>query len=138
MVSFCQMNTLYKTINFVKNFYKNCDRKTSSRPFYISQELSTTSIGKRNFWSELLILGGDYMIPTSRDEISTRPAETDFILRLHVEIKFRSGKAGQFSTCYLIRFAFILQNWRFIDFHWFKIFLLELFSLQLCLFFFIK
>ena len=29
-----------------------------------------------------------------------------------------------------------LQNWRFIDFHWFKIFLLELFSLQLCLFFF--
>ena len=30
----------------------------------------------------------------------------------------------------------ILQNWRFIDFHWFKIFLLELFSLQLCLFFF--
>ena len=32
----------------------------------------------------------------------------------------------------------ILQNWRFIDFHWFKNFLLELFSLQLCLFFFIK
>ena len=30
----------------------------------------------------------------------------------------------------------ILQNWRFIDFHWFKFFLLELFNLQLCLFFF--
>ena len=33
-----------------------------------------------------------------RDEISTRPAEKDFTLRLHVEIKFRPGKAAQFST----------------------------------------
>ena len=38
------------------------------------------------------------MIPACRDEISTRPAETDFTLRLHVENKFRPGKAGQFST----------------------------------------
>ena len=45
------------------------------------------------------------MIPACRDEISTRPAETDFTLGLHVEIKFRPGKAGQFSTWYLIRFA---------------------------------
>ena len=43
------------------------------------------------------------MIPASQDEISTRPAETDFTPRLHVEIiKFRPGKTGQFSTCYLI------------------------------------
>ena len=42
------------------------------------------------------------MIPVSRDEISTRPAETDFTPRLHVEIKFRPGKTGQFSICYLI------------------------------------
>ena len=45
------------------------------------------------------------MIPACRDEISTRLAETDFTLRLHVEIKFRPGKVGQFSTWYLIRFA---------------------------------
>ena len=45
------------------------------------------------------------MIPACQDEISTRPAETDFTLRLHEEIKFRPGKAGQFSTRYLIRFA---------------------------------
>ena len=38
------------------------------------------------------------MIPPSRDEISTRPAEIDFTLRLHVEIQFRPGKTGQFST----------------------------------------
>ena len=28
------------------------------------------------------VLGGDYMIPSCRDEISTRPAETEFTLRL--------------------------------------------------------
>ena len=52
-------------------------------------------------------LGGDYMIPACRDEISTHPAEVDITLRLHVEIKFRPGNAGQFSTWYLIRFAYI-------------------------------
>ena len=36
------------------------------------------------------------MILAWRDEISTPPAETDFTLRLHVEIKFWPGKAGQF------------------------------------------
>ena len=41
-----------------------------------------------------MYLGGDYMIPACRDKISTRPAETDFTLRLHVEITFRPGKAG--------------------------------------------
>ena len=34
------------------------------------------------------------MVAACRDKISTRPAETDFTLRLHVEIKFRPGKAG--------------------------------------------
>ena len=38
------------------------------------------------------------MIPVCRDEISTRPAGRDLTLRLHVEIKFRPGRAGQFST----------------------------------------
>ena len=41
-----------------------------------------------------VFLGGDYMIPACRVEISTRPAETDFTLQLHVEIKLRPGKAG--------------------------------------------
>ena len=45
------------------------------------------------------------MIPVCRDEISTRPAGAYFTLRLHVEIKFHHGKAGQFSTCYLLKFA---------------------------------
>ena len=38
------------------------------------------------------------MMVASGDEISTRPAKTDFTLRLHGEIKFCCGKAGQFST----------------------------------------
>ena len=50
-------------------------------------------------------LGGDYMIPVGRDEISPHPAGMDLTLRLHVEIKFRPGKAGQFSTWHLFRFV---------------------------------
>ena len=38
------------------------------------------------------------MIPACQDEIWNRPVETDFTLQLHVEIKFRPGKEGQFST----------------------------------------
>ena len=53
------------------------------------------------------------MIPACRDEILTRPAETDFKLRLHVEITFRPGKAGQFSTWYLVRFACIFFGFFF-------------------------
>ena len=45
------------------------------------------------------------MIPVCWDEISPRPAGTDLTLRLHVEIKFRPGKAGQFSTWHLFRFV---------------------------------
>ena len=40
--------------------------------------------------------GGDYMIPFSQGEISTSPAGTDFTQRLHGEINFYHGKAGQF------------------------------------------
>ena len=42
--------------NFIKNFNKNCEPKTSSRSFCVCKELSLTSIGKWNFWSKLLIL----------------------------------------------------------------------------------
>ena len=34
---------------------KNCDLKASSIPFCVCKKLSTTSIGKHNFWRELLI-----------------------------------------------------------------------------------
>ena len=55
------------------------------------------------------------MIPACRGEISPHPAETDFTLRLHVEIKFRPGKAGQFSTWYLIRFACTFFGFFFVS-----------------------
>ena len=51
------------------------------------------------------VLGGDYMIPVCRDEISLRPAGIDLTLQLHVEIKFCPSKAGQFSICHLFRFV---------------------------------
>ena len=65
-------------------------------------------------------LGGDHMIPASRDEISTRPAEIDFTLRLHVEIKFRHGKVGQFSTWCLIRFACVFFGFFFVSMSFYK------------------
>ena len=89
------------------------------------------------------------MIPACRDEISTCPAEADFTLRLHVEIKFRTGKVGQYSTWLLIRFACIFFGIFFVSMSFYKcgdsyisidliFFLLKLFNLQLCLFFLIK
>ena len=39
------------------------------------------------------------MIPVSRHEIATGPAETYFTLQLQWEIKFLAGKTGQCSTC---------------------------------------
>ena len=72
---------------------------------------------------KILVLGGDYMISAYQDEISTRPAEADVTLWLHVKIKFRPGKAGQFSTWYLISFACIFLEFFFItmSFHKLKI-----------------
>ena len=56
------------------------------------------------------------MIPACREETSTCPAETDFALRLHAEIKFRPGKAGQFSTWYLIILNVICMHFLWIFF----------------------
>ena len=61
------------------------------------------------------------MIPACWDEISTRPAEADFTPRLYVEIKFRPGKAGQFSTYYLIGFACIFFGFFFVSMSFYKI-----------------
>ena len=44
-----------------------------------------------------------------------RPTGTDFILLLHEEIKFRLGKAGQFSTWHLSRFACIFFEFFFVS-----------------------
>ena len=43
----------HKRKDFIKKFCKICGLTTSSRPFYVCKELSTTSIGKWNFWSKL-------------------------------------------------------------------------------------
>ena len=50
------------------------------------------------------------MNPVCWDKISTRPAETDFTIPLRREIKFHSGKWGQFSTWFLFRFVYIFLN----------------------------
>ena len=60
------------------------------------------------------------MISSCRDKISARSAETDFTLRLHVEIKFRLGKLGQFSPWYLIRFACFFFEFFFVSMSFYK------------------
>ena len=56
------------------------------------------------------------MITACRAEISTRPAETDFTPQLHMETKFRPGKMGQFSSCYLIMLNIIYMHFLWIFF----------------------
>ena len=48
----------------------------------------------------------DYMIPFYRDEISTRPAGTDFTLQ---ETYFRPGKAEQVSIWYFIAWKIFIK-----------------------------
>ena len=55
------------------------------------------------------------MILVCQDEISTLPAGTDFALRLPVEIEFRPGKVGQFSTWHLFRFVCIFFEFLFTE-----------------------
>ena len=56
LMKFGQVMSNYKRKNFINKFYRNCDLKTSSRFFCVCKELSTTSIGKWNFWSKLFIV----------------------------------------------------------------------------------
>ena len=46
LMKFDQFMSYSKRNNFIKKFYKNCSLKTSSRPFCVCKELSTTSIAK--------------------------------------------------------------------------------------------
>ena len=58
------------------------------------------------------------MNPVCQDQISTRPAETDFTLRLLREIEFHPGKLGQFSTWFLLKFEFfffLISLWKDIS-----------------------
>ena len=75
------------------------------------------------------------MIPVCYDEISTRPAGTDFTLRWHAESKFRPGGGTVFHLAFVFLWIFLckhvsLQNWKPIDCNWFKNCLLELVSIR--------
>ena len=56
LMKFGQFMPNYKRKKIIKKFNKTWDLETSSRPFCVCNELGTTSIGKWNFWSKLLIL----------------------------------------------------------------------------------
>ena len=46
-MKFGQFMSYYKRKKIIKNVYENCGLKTSSKPFYVCKELSTTLIRKR-------------------------------------------------------------------------------------------
>ena len=52
-MKFGQFMSYEKRKNFIKKFYQNCDLKTSSRPFCICKELTTTSTENEIFESSL-------------------------------------------------------------------------------------
>ena len=49
-----EVNTV-KAKKIMKKFHKNCNLKTSSKPFCVCKEWGTTSIEKWNFWRKLCI-----------------------------------------------------------------------------------
>ena len=61
------------------------------------------------------------MIPVCRDKLLLRPPGTGLTLRLHVEIKFRPGKARQFSTWHLFRFACNFSEFFFVNMPFYEI-----------------
>ena len=48
LMKFGQFKSYYKGKNFIKNFYKTSNQKTSLRPFCVCENLSTTTCGKCN------------------------------------------------------------------------------------------
>ena len=55
LMKFGQFMSYYKRKNY-QTIQQKLYLEISSRPFCVCKELSTTSIGKQNFWSEILIL----------------------------------------------------------------------------------
>ena len=56
LMKFRQFMSYHKRQSFNKTFHKNCDLKTSPRPFSVWKKICTTFIRKENFWSKLLTL----------------------------------------------------------------------------------
>ena len=112
---------VYNMLNlFLEKLYTKCDRKATPRPFYRDTKFSISLDHQPEMlWSLFLLYVKSWstnytkikvLIIWSRicwDETSTRPAGTDFTLRLHGGTKFHPGKTGQFSTWYLHKFVYI-------------------------------
>ena len=99
---------LYSTgNNFIKTFNKNCSLRTSSRLFLVCKQLSTTFIGKWNFWSNL----PRYIIAklSKLVQISMLASSDSFLLR--IPWKFKKGLElvswPQFLIYFLVK-SFIL------------------------------
>ena len=77
-MKFGQLMSYYKRKRFMKKFHKTCDLEISSRPFCVCKELSTTYIGKWNFWSKLLTLGMYKQNYQNLSKLVNRPPQIPF------------------------------------------------------------
>ena len=102
-------NKLIKTLNSIINFaFKGrAQNKMYINNYGITNRRETSKYFLFDIKSFILLL--------YQDKISTRPAGTDFTLRLHVETKFRPGKARQSSIWHLFRFACIFFKFFFVS-----------------------
>ena len=78
LMKFGQFISYYKRKANIKKFYKICDLNTSSRPFCVCKQLSTTSTGKWDYWSKLLILDLQYLNYTNLSKSAHRPPSDPF------------------------------------------------------------
>ena len=88
LMEFGQFMSHHKRKKFAKKFYKNCNLKTSPRSFYVCKELNTTSSGKWNLWSKLLIYIRYIIAKLSRFvQISMQTSSHSFLQRILWKLK---------------------------------------------------
>ena len=94
----------------IKKFGQHCYLKTSSRRFCVCKELGTTSTGKWNFWSKLLILDMSTQSYQILSKSACRPPQIPFYRRFFENWK-ESGTSFQatfFTEIFDKKFSFAI------------------------------
>ena len=100
----------------MKRFHKNCDLKTSSRPFCVWNELNKTSIGKWNFWSQLLILHMHWQNYQNLSKSTHRPPQISPSFLQRIPSKLKSFQATFFVEVFDKNFSFVMLH-KLANFH---------------------
>ena len=101
LMKFGQFMSYEKRKNSISKFYQNCGLKTSSKPFYVCKELSTTSIGNEIFGASYL-----YWICNSKafEICSNQYADFLRIIFTGDSLKIKKGLEISFQATFFIEF----------------------------------